>query len=70
MYPKQMIERIIKMSSKKGDIILDPFVGSGTTLIVAEKLGRKGFGIDIDKKYKKVIEKRLKEEVKIQMELL
>ena len=70
MYPKQMIERIIKMSSKKGDIILDPFVGSGTSLIVAEKLGRKGFGIDIDKKYKKVIEKRLKEEVKIQMELL
>ena len=70
MYPKPMIERIIKMSSKKGDTILDPFVGSGTTLIVAETLSRKGIGIDIDKKYKKVIDKRLKSETKIQMELL
>ena len=64
MYPKPMIERIIKMSSKKGDIILDPFVGSGTTLIVAETLNRKGIGIDIDKKYKKIIEKRLLNEIK------
>ena len=64
MYPKPMIERIIKMSSKKGDIILDPFVGSGTTLIVAETLNRKGIGIDIDMKYKKIIEKRLLNEIK------
>jgi DNA modification methylase len=52
------------MSSKKGDIILDPFVGSGTTLIVAETLNRKGIGIDIDMKYKKIIEKRLLNEIK------
>ena len=63
MYPKQMIERIIKMSSKRGDTILDPFVGSGTSLIVAEILKRKGIGIDIDKKYKKIIHRRLNKEV-------
>ena len=57
------------MSSKKGDTILDPFVGSGTSLIVAEILGRKGIGIDIDPKYEKVIKKRLKSETKIQLGL-
>jgi adenine-specific DNA-methyltransferase len=70
MYPKPMIERIIRMSSNKGDTILDPFVGSGTTLLAAESLGRKGIGIDIDKKYKKVIQSRLKKETVSQLKLL
>jgi adenine-specific DNA-methyltransferase len=70
IYPKRMIERILKMSSKKGDTILDPFVGSGTSLIVAEILDRKGIGIDIDPKYEKIIKKRLKSETKVQMDLL
>jgi len=62
MYPIPMIERIIKMSTNENDQILDPFVGSGTTLIACANLKRRGIGIDIDKKYKKVIEKRLKTE--------
>ncbi len=70
MYPKPMIERIIRMSSNKGDTILDPFVGSGTTLLAAESLGRKGIGIDIDKQYKKVIQSRLKKETVSQLKLL
>jgi len=70
MYPKPMIERIIRMSSNKGDTILDPFVGSGTTLLAAESLGRKGIGIDVDKKYKKVIQSRLKKETITQLKLL
>jgi adenine-specific DNA-methyltransferase len=41
-----MIERIIKASSNPGDIVLDSFSGSGTTLAVAEHLGRKWIGID------------------------
>ncbi len=70
MYPKPMIERILRMSSNIGDTILDPFVGSGTSLIVAETLERNGIGIEIDNKYKSIIKKRLKEETIIQKTLI
>ena len=45
--PRALLERIIKASSKEGDIVLDPFCGCGTTLVVAHKLGRKWIGIDV-----------------------
>jgi len=45
--PEALLERIIKASSNEGDIILDPFCGCGTTIMVAEKLKRKWIGIDI-----------------------
>ena len=45
--PEALLERIIKTSSKIGDLILDPFCGCGTTIAVAEKLDRKWVGIDI-----------------------
>ena len=45
--PLALLERIIQASSNKGDIVLDPFAGSGTTLIAAERLGRRWIGIDI-----------------------
>lgn len=45
--PEALLERIIKASSNEGDIILDPFCGCGTTLIVAENLHRRWVGIDI-----------------------
>lgn len=63
MYPIPMIERIIKMTTNKNDIVVDPFVGSGTTLIACENLLRKGLGIEIDKKYKDIIRRRLKVEI-------
>ena len=44
--PEALLERIIKASSNKGDVVLDPFLGGGTTIAVAEKLGRKWIGID------------------------
>lgn len=47
--PEPLLERIIKTSSKEGDIVTDFFVGSGTTLAVAEKLGRKWIGADLSK---------------------
>jgi len=47
--PETLIERIIKASSKEGDIVTDFFMGSGTTLAVAEKLGRKWIGSDLGK---------------------
>ena len=47
--PEALLERIIKASSNEGDIVLDCFCGSGTTLAVAEKLGRKWIGADLGK---------------------
>lgn len=58
--PENLLERIILASSNKGDMVLDPFLGSGTTAFVAEKLGRKWIGIETDDKYIKVAEKRIR----------
>ena len=49
--PEALLERIIKASSNKGDIVLDPFAGSFTTCAVALKLGRKTLGIDLNSDY-------------------
>lgn len=49
--PENLLYRIILSSSKKGDLILDPFFGTGTTGAVAKKLGRNFIGIERDKKY-------------------
>ena len=58
--PEEMLRRIILASSNKGSVVLDPFVGSGTTTFVAKKLGRYWIGIEKDKKYFKVAENRMK----------
>ena len=58
--PLKLLERIIKASSNVGDIVLDPFCGSGTTLVAAKGLGRKYIGIDINEVSLKISEKRLK----------
>jgi adenine-specific DNA-methyltransferase len=62
IYPLPMIERIIKMSTNNGDIVLDPFLGSGTTLVAAYKLDRKGIGFELDSKFDEIIQKRLIQE--------
>lgn len=49
-------------STKEGDYILDPFVGSGTTGVVAKRLGRRFIGIDAEKEYLKIARRRLEEE--------
>ncbi|MFN8297366.1 MAG: DNA methyltransferase [Chitinophagales bacterium] len=57
--PQALLERIINMSSNEGDVVLDPFVGGGTTVAVADKLGRKWIGIDQSVQAVKVTELRL-----------
>lgn len=59
IYPLPMIERIIKMASNSDDIVLDPFLGSGTTLVAAKKLGRRGIGFELDERYEPIIKKRI-----------
>ena len=58
MKPVELIERAVSNSSIDGNLILDPFLGSGTTLIAAEKMGRICYGMEIDPKYCDVIIKR------------
>lgn len=57
--PESLLERIIRASSNEGDIILDPFCGCGTSLVVAQKLGRRWVGVDISPTAAKVMESRL-----------
>jgi site-specific DNA-methyltransferase (adenine-specific) len=57
--PEALLYRVIMASSKPGDVILDPFLGSGTTGAVAKKLGRNWIGIERDKKYIRVAQKRI-----------
>ena len=58
--PEEMLKRIILTSSNEGDIVLDPFLGSGTTAVVAETLNRKWLGIEKDKKYATSAKKRIR----------
>jgi site-specific DNA-methyltransferase (adenine-specific) len=59
--PLELIERIIKASSNKGDLVLDCFVGSGTTAIAAKKLGRNFIVSDKDEKFAKLTDKNIKD---------
>lgn len=58
--PIQLLKRIIQASSKKDEIVLDPYCGSGTTLIAAKQLNRKYIGIDINPEAVYIAKKRLK----------
>ena len=58
--PESLLHRILLASTNKNDFILDPFLGSGTTAVVAKKLGRIFLGIEKEKKYFEAASKRLK----------
>ena len=58
--PVPLLERLILMITDEGDIVLDPFVGTGTTAVAAKKLGRKYIGFDLDDEYKRISENNLK----------
>jgi len=57
--PLNLFRRLIEMASKEGELILDPFIGSGTTAIASEELGRKWIGIDSNENYIKIANERL-----------
>lgn len=68
--PDHIAETCIKASTKEGDLVLDPFMGVGTTGINALKLGRKFTGIDINNEYCQISVKRLQEEYLKQQQLI
>ncbi|NLC95363.1 MAG: site-specific DNA-methyltransferase [Bacilli bacterium] len=59
--PECLLERIILCSTQVGDLVLDPFMGSGTTCVVAKRLKRKYIGIEKDVKYYEIAKRRLYE---------
>ena len=59
--PEALLYRIILATTKNGDCVFDPFLGTGTTAAVAKKLGRKYYGIEKDKKYYSAAKKRIEE---------
>ncbi len=58
--PEALLERIVKLSSHPGDLVFDPFVGSGTTLAVAARLGRDWLGCELSKEYAAKAKQRIK----------
>jgi DNA modification methylase len=58
-FPEEIPRRLIKLFTMVGEMVFDPFAGSGTTLKVARELGRKGVGYEIDLELKPVIRKKL-----------
>lgn len=59
--PIELMEYLINTFSKRGDIILDPFLGSGTTLVAALNRGRRGIGMELNEEYIAIAERRIKE---------
>jgi site-specific DNA-methyltransferase (adenine-specific) len=57
--PEKLLERIILIGTEEGDVVLDPFMGSGTTGVVAKQLKRSFIGIEIDDKYFKIAKNRI-----------
>ena len=62
MFPTQLTSRLISIFTKnKGEIVLDPFLGSGSTLLSAYKLGKKGIGFELSEEYTQLAKERIKE---------
>jgi site-specific DNA-methyltransferase (adenine-specific) len=60
MFPEELVRRVVLISSDEGEAVLDPFLGSGTTVAVAENLGRRGVGYEINEAFKPLIRLKVK----------
>jgi site-specific DNA-methyltransferase (adenine-specific) len=57
--PEKLIAKLVLASSREGELVFDPFLGSGTAAVVAKKLGRRFLGIEIDELYSSISAKRV-----------
>jgi DNA modification methylase len=62
VFPQGLVEPCVLAGSAPGDLVLDPFAGAGTTGLVAERLGRRFLGIELNPEYAEMAERRLKED--------
>jgi site-specific DNA-methyltransferase (adenine-specific) len=58
-FPERLVRACVALSTERGDTVLDPFMGSGTTAVVAQEMGREWIGYDIDPYYKELTESRV-----------
>ncbi len=66
--PEDLLERIVLIGSKEGDVVLDPFMGSGTTGVVSKRLGRHFIGIELDNDYFNIAKNRINTEKTLEKE--
>jgi len=59
VFPQDIPKMCIGAGTDKGDVVLDPFMGSGTTAYVAQRLGRKWIGVELNPEYAKIIKNRV-----------
>ena len=64
--PESLLHRVLLASTNKDDFVFDPFLGTGTTVVTAKKMGRNYFGIEKEKKYFKIAKQRLEKTTKIE----
>ncbi|MDB2629057.1 site-specific DNA-methyltransferase [Gammaproteobacteria bacterium] len=64
VFPEALVEKVLKNFTKEGDLIYDPFFGTGTTGVVAKKMGRRYIGSEISKEYVKIARERIKKSKK------
>ncbi len=69
MFPSELCERLIKIYTKSGEVVLDPFLGSGSTIIAARDLGRTGVGLEITPEFVKLARSRLSQEKLVKPEI-
>jgi DNA modification methylase len=67
MFPKDLCKRLLEIYTKKGDVVLDPFMGSGSAIITARDMERKGIGFDINPKFVDLAKKRLSQQKLIEL---
>ncbi|MEM2129155.1 MAG: site-specific DNA-methyltransferase [Candidatus Bathyarchaeia archaeon] len=69
MFPLELCKRLLQIYTKKGDIVMDPFMGSGSTIVAARDLERKGVGFDINPEFVKIAKKRLSQQKLVKLDV-
>lgn len=67
MFPMELCRRLLEIYTKKGDVVLDPMMGSGSTILVARDMERKGIGVDINPEFVELTQKRLSQQKLVQL---